>query len=249
MKQMSLFGFFNTPNPPSTFPSTSLIQNLNSENPNPPLARKAHRPERGLFASSADLVADIRAKGGRDAFVANLANNPKLYGCTRDTSRRFNTGDKDGIIYAIVNLANNKCYVGQTKNFDIRMGSHFSKGGKKTYIKRAINKHGQEKFMSVILLAGIEKQEELDMTEIGVIKYIDCLAPEKRGYNLHAGGRGGPKSAEQQNTGRELAMGVRGRRVQKRPALDPPLGPFSPPDGLPLTQRWSPALVQRPFQR
>jgi len=216
MKQMSLSGFFNIPKAPSTSPPTSLIQNLNSENPypaaaaavdiqdsvgdapNPSLASKAHRPERGLFASFADLVADIRAKGGRDAFVANLASNRNLYGSTRDTSRRSNTGDKDGIIYAIVNLANRKCYVGQTKNFDIRMSIHFSqgKGGYKTYIKRAINKHGQEKFMSVILLAGIEKQKELDLTEIGVIKYLDCLAPENRGYNIHAGGRGGPQSAE-----------------------------------------------------
>ena len=154
------------------------------------------RPKRGLFSSFVDLVADIRAKGGRDAFVANLANNSNLYGSTRDTSRPSNTGDKDGIIYAIVNLANRKCYVGQTKNFDIRMGSHFKKSGYRLYLKKAIYKHGREKFVSVILLAGTEKQKDLDLTEIGLIKYLDCLAPENRGYNLHAGGRGGPKSAE-----------------------------------------------------
>jgi group I intron endonuclease len=59
-----------------------------------------------------------------------------------------------------VNLDNKKIYVGQTKNFDVRMGSHFNKSGQKSYIKRAIEKHGRERFVSVILLAGIEKQEE-----------------------------------------------------------------------------------------
>lgn len=176
------------------------------------LARELHLPGRGLFPSFVDLVADIRAKGGRDAFVANLANNPNLYGSTRDTSRPSNTGDKDGIIYVIVNLANRKCYVGQTKNFDIRMGSHFKKSGYQSYLKRAINIYGRANFMSVILLAGIEKQKELDLTEIGVIKYLDCLAPENRGYNIHAGGRGGPQSAEHR---KRISDGNKGKTPSK----------------------------------
>ena len=40
-------------------------------------------------------------------------------------------------------------------------------------------------FASVILLAGIEQQEKLDSAEITVIKSLDCLAPGKRGYNIH----------------------------------------------------------------
>jgi hypothetical protein len=92
------------------------IQDSIGNTPNLPIAREAHRPVRGLFPSFADLVADIRSKGGRDAFVEHLANNSNINGFIRVLSRkeRIKNGDKDGIIYAIVNLANNKCYVGQT---------------------------------------------------------------------------------------------------------------------------------------
>ena len=48
------------------------------------------------------------------------------------------------------------------------------KSGKKTCIKSAIEKYGREQFVSVILLAGIEQQEELNLTEIVVIKHLDC---------------------------------------------------------------------------
>jgi group I intron endonuclease len=237
MVQPSLLRFFNAPKFPSSIiyedhvapatPAPSISSNVSPICPIESLydgaavgtghvrdladeaVRSARRGLRGLFSSFADLVADIRAKGGRDAFVANLANNPKLYGTTRDTSRPGNTSDKDGIIYTIVNLDNKKIYVGQTNNFDMRMGSHFKKSGQKSYIKCAIKKHGREKFVSVILLAGIEKQEELDLTEIGLIKYLDCMASENRGYNLHAGGRGGPLSTEHR---KKISEGNRGKK-------------------------------------
>ena len=68
------------------------------------------------------------------------------------------------------------------------MSSHFRGGGGATSLANAIKIHGREIFMSVILLAGIEQQEELHWTEIAVIQHVGCLAPG--GYNLRAGGSG-----------------------------------------------------------
>ena len=50
------------------------------------------------------------------------------------------------------------------------------------YIKKAIDKYGSKNFVSVILLAGIDKQDELDLAESAAIRYLDCLLGN-RGYN------------------------------------------------------------------
>ena len=73
-----------------------------------------------------------------DAFVADLAKN---HGSAHDTSRPSYKIDKDGIIYALICRVNLKIYVGQTKNFDVRMRAHFCASGPKMYIKNAIKKH------------------------------------------------------------------------------------------------------------
>jgi hypothetical protein len=67
---------------------------------------------------------------------------------------------------------------------------------KKSCVKSAIEKYGREQFASVILLAGIVKEKELNLTEIALIEALDCLAPGNRGYNIHPGGRGGAMSKE-----------------------------------------------------
>jgi predicted GIY-YIG superfamily endonuclease len=116
-----------------------------------------------VFSSLAELREAITSCG-RDAFVANLV----YHGSTPDTSRRRNDDDNDGVIYALICSVNLKTYVGQTCNFDIRMGQHRGRGGA-TCLKNAIEKYGWEKFVPVILLSGIEQQEELDWTEIAAI--------------------------------------------------------------------------------
>jgi len=57
------------------------------------------------------------------------------------------------------------------------MRAHFGAYVTKTDIANAINKHGRNKIVSVILLAGIEQQEELDSTEIAVIQYSIACHP------------------------------------------------------------------------
>jgi len=55
--------------------------------------------------------------------------------------------------------------------------------------------------VSVILLSGIEQQEQLDWTEIAAIGYLDSLSSGKRGYNVEAGGRGISKDMREKMSG------------------------------------------------
>jgi group I intron endonuclease len=158
-----------------------------------------------LFSSRDELFGKIDVMG-RDAFVAEIVGNPDKY--RSDTSRKSKKDkDKDGIIYLLTNLANKKLYVGQTNDFDERMRGHLSGHGGAIYLTNAIKAHGRENFVSVILLAGIEEQKELDLTEIAVIKHLESLGPG--GYNLHIGGKGGPHTAA---TRKKIGDGNRGKR-------------------------------------
>jgi predicted GIY-YIG superfamily endonuclease len=146
------------------------------------LVYEAVRPaKQGLFASLAGLLSEIY-KRGRDAFVGEVLAK---HGSNPDLSRQRKDGDKDGVIYAITCLLDNKIYVGKTNNFDARMGEHLRGCGNAPYLANAIKQHGRENFVPVILLAGIE---ELNSTEIAVIKHLDCLVPGNMGYNIHPGG-------------------------------------------------------------
>ena len=67
------------------------------------------------------------------------------------------------------------------------MRKHFGGRGGANKLRNAINEHGRENFVRVILLAGIEQQEQLTLAEVAVIEHINCFAPGSRGY----GGRRG----------------------------------------------------------
>jgi group I intron endonuclease len=97
----------------------------------------------------------------------------------------------------LTNIVNQKIYVGKTKNFDRRMGGHLGgRGGRKTAIDNAINAYGRDNFMTLVLIAGIQQKEELDLVEIAVIRALKCMAQGNKGYNLHVGGTGGSVSQE-----------------------------------------------------
>jgi len=140
--------------------------------------------------SPAQRLAEITSCG-RDPFVAELLKNPHIYESTPDALRHRTPGDHDGIIYLLICLENLKLYIGQTKNFDVRMRDH-RKGHKGTtgVLTKAIKKHGWYNFMSVILIRDIGPKEELDSIEIALIKHFDCLTSGKRGYNIILGGVG-----------------------------------------------------------
>jgi len=132
------------------------------------------------FSSVEEILKDMHKKGGRDPFVADLANN---HGSTN-----YNNGINEGVIYAIICRVDLNIYVGQTTDVGRRMRGHFSgRGGSNSNLTSAMNKHGRENFVSVILLAGIKEQKELDSAEIALIETLITL-PGKTGYNIQHGG-------------------------------------------------------------
>ena len=128
------------------------------------------------FPSVEEILKDMYKKGGRDPFVADLANN---HGSTN-----YNTGIHEGVIYAIICRVDLNIYVGQSYDVGKRMRSHFSEGGgSNSNLTSAMNEHGREKFVSVILLAGIKEKKELDSAEIALIETLITLSG-KTGYNI-----------------------------------------------------------------
>lgn len=97
---------------------------------------------------------------------------------------------KIGVIYKITNLIDGKVYIGQTTNFDDRMRRHrLAKTQWKSYLYRAIKKHGSSNF-SVEKLYESENytNELLNELEMEYIKQFSSKMPN--GYNLTEGGGG-----------------------------------------------------------
>ena len=89
-----------------------------------------------------------------------------------------------GIIYKI-SSPSGKVYVGQTlRSFKIRIYEHKSKFSGCTYLKNAIQKHGDE--MKYEIIEENVPQEYLDEREIHWINHFNSLVPH--GYNLLTGG-------------------------------------------------------------
>ena len=84
---------------------------------------------------------------------------------------------KYGVIYVIVNLLNNKTYVGQTKYPRKRWADHLSQN--KTRIDKEINIVGEEYFVFVVV--EIAKIENLNDRELYWINKTDSY---NNGYNM-----------------------------------------------------------------
>ena len=119
------------------------------------------------FPSVEEILKGIHEKGGRDPFVADLAKN---HGSTN-----YNTGTH-GVIYAIICSVDLNIYVGQSNALGERMRAHFSGQSSNPNLTSAMNKYGREKFVSVILLAGIKEKNELNSAEIALIETLVTLA-------------------------------------------------------------------------
>jgi len=93
-----------------------------------------------------------------------------------------------GVIYLIVNIVNNKKYIGQTKNFILRKKDHEKVSNiRKSLIDRKINQYKKENFLWEILDACSSK-EELDEKERLRIEQYKTLVKYGRGYNVRGGG-------------------------------------------------------------
>lgn len=91
-----------------------------------------------------------------------------------------------GYIYLFTNKVNNKKYIGQTWNYERRIGEHYRGYGYAKLLKNAIDKYGKENLEVKILYESLCTQEILDKLETNFIKEYNTLAPY--GYNLDSGG-------------------------------------------------------------
>lgn len=95
-----------------------------------------------------------------------------------------------GVIYSILNLKNNKRYIGQSKNIKKRFYQHlytFKNKRRMNYpLYKALHKYGLENF-EVEILCKCNTKEELNDKEIYYIEYYNTLIDEY-GYNVKEGG-------------------------------------------------------------
>jgi group I intron endonuclease len=93
-------------------------------------------------------------------------------------------------VYMITNLITGKCYVGKTKNKNVRWSQHKSKAKNgDLYINKTIKKYGHQNFTYEIIKI-CETNEEAYEYEKVLVNLFD-LRNHKYGYNLAPGGAGG----------------------------------------------------------
>ena len=96
-----------------------------------------------------------------------------------------------GYIYHIINTVNNKRYIGQTINFQVRKNTHLRnlRDNKHHSLKlqRAWNKYGEENFIIEAKEVTINNIQDLYYLEIEEIKKYDSYF---NGYNMTIGGEG-----------------------------------------------------------
>ena len=95
-----------------------------------------------------------------------------------------------GIIYKVINIKNNKIYIGQTtKTLEERIYYHYYRADHSldiihTHFINAIRKYGKENFKWE-QIDSADSREELDNKEIYWIQYYNSI---ENGYNIQAGG-------------------------------------------------------------
>ena len=94
-------------------------------------------------------------------------------------------------IYCITNLVNDKRYIGQSKNIEVRFKDHFSRlrrnAHPNSYLQNSFNKYGESNFSFDVLCKCCE--EDLDAEEKKLIKLYDTY---NQGFNLTEGGEVSP---------------------------------------------------------
>lgn len=89
-----------------------------------------------------------------------------------------------GVVYMIINLCNDKRYIGiTTRTIEERFEEHCKAD---SYIGRAIRKYGRENFFISIIDTADDKEELFELER----KYIKLYETFKNGYNLTIGGDG-----------------------------------------------------------
>jgi group I intron endonuclease len=122
-----------------------------------------------------------------------------------------------GCIYKITNIINNKCYIGQTKNFKKRKQGHIRELNKNKHgnslLQRSWNKYGKENFIFEIIdyCYGTYKQDILDLEYEWKIFYN--VWNRECGFNIAKRDNGGDNwtnHPNQKEWGRKISIAIKG---------------------------------------
>ena len=113
-----------------------------------------------------------------------------------------------GIIYCYTNLINNKKYIGQTINPEMRYSAHKSNyqnpknGEYNSLLHKAFRKYGFENFKYEILVQDIDDINVLNDLEVYYISKYNTQVPN--GYNVEVGGKNSPKPKTLEHRKKEI---------------------------------------------
>ena len=115
-------------------------------------------------------------------------------------------------IYKIINLINNKAYIGQSKNIPLRISNHKFELNKNKHpnkhLQNSWNKFGKENFYFGIICEC--SPEKLDSKEIEYIKIFNSIS---NGYNTKPGG---VNSEEAKQYGRKIARETYEKKINNK---------------------------------
>ena len=115
-------------------------------------------------------------------------------------------------IYKIINLINNKAYIGQSKNIPLRISNHKFELNKNKHpnkhLQNSWNKFGKENFYFGIICEC--SPEKLDSKEIEYIKIFNSIS---NGYNTKPGG---VNSEEAKEYGRKIARETYEKKINNK---------------------------------
>lgn len=98
--------------------------------------------------------------------------------------RKIDICNNYGVVYMIINMCNDKRYIGiTTRSVEERFEEHCKAN---SYIGRAIRKYGRENFFVSIIDTADDKEELFELER----EYIKFHGTYKNGYNLTIGGDG-----------------------------------------------------------
>lgn len=100
-------------------------------------------------------------------------------------------------IYKITNLINNKIYIGQTNNPNLRWSQHkssakYNRGNQ--IITKSISKHGADNFIFEVIATCLTLSDANESEEIIIKQYDSCNI--LIGYNIDAGGNALPRKPD-----------------------------------------------------
>lgn len=106
-----------------------------------------------------------------------------------------------GYIYHIINIKNNKHYIGKTFDINARISAHFSDLHNQNHhshkLQRAFNLYGEENFKVEYRIVNIKDEDDLSLKEIQEIEAYDSY---NNGYNETLGGDGNKLSINLNNS-------------------------------------------------